>query len=189
MDTFSHAAWGYAALHRRAGLAWWGALAGAAPDLLWFVPSTAERVMERGWAGLSVGRDGNIWRANGPPLPPELIEAYHRYYVYTHSLMLLGIVTAAVLVTRWRRWAWLAVPCALHILMDIPTHERYQTRPFFPLSEWQFEGLSWADPRIFWPNLAALLGIYGWIFYRRRAVAARRIDAGRGAGRSPIDGP
>jgi hypothetical protein len=167
MDTFSHAAWGYATLHNRGGLAWWGALAGAAPDLLWFVPSTVERVMRRGWSAALVGQDARIWRADGPPLPPELVDAYHRYYVYTHSLVLLGIVTAAVLATRWRRWGWLAVPYAVHILMDIPTHERYQTRPLFPLSTWQFEGMSWADPRIFWPNVAALAAVYVWIVRSR----------------------
>ncbi len=57
--------------------------------------------------------------------------------------MLLGALTAAVLLTRWRRLAWLAIPYALHIAMDIPTHERYQTRPFHPLSDWQSDGLSW----------------------------------------------
>jgi hypothetical protein len=171
MDTFSHAAWGYATLHNRAGLAWWGAFAGAAPDLLWFVPTTVESVVERGWSGALAGRDSRIWRADGPPLPPDLVEAYSRYYVYTHSLVLLGIVTMAVLCTRWRRWAWLAVPYALHILMDIPTHERYQTRPFFPVSQWQFEGLTWGDPRIFFPNLIALVAVYAWIF-RPRAKAS-----------------
>ena len=137
MDTFSHAAWGYAVLHRQPRLRWWGALAGAAPDLLWFVPSTVERVLARGWGALAMGSDRRIWRADGPPLPPELVESYFRYYIYTHSLVLLAVVTAALLATRWRRYAWLAIPYALHIVMDIPTHERYQTQPFYPLSSWQ----------------------------------------------------
>jgi hypothetical protein len=173
MDIFSHAAWGYAVLHQKPRLRWWAALAGAAPDLLWFIPSAFERVVERGWSAVGVGRDRSIWRADGPPLPPELVEAYFRYYIYTHSLVLLAIVTAALAMTRWRRLAWLAVPYALHIVMDIPTHERYQTRPFHPLSPWQFEGLTWTDPRIFWPNLFALVLVYGWIFvHRRRAPPA-----------------
>jgi hypothetical protein len=167
MDTFSHAAWGYASIHDRPGLGWWGALAGAAPDLLWFIPSRAEQVIEKGWAGLAVPRERNIWRADGPPLPPELVEAYHRYYVYTHSLLLLAVIIGLVLTTRWRRWAWLAVPYALHILMDIPTHERYQTQPFYPLSSWHVNGLTWADPRIFWPNVVALVLVYAWILRHR----------------------
>ncbi len=167
MDTLSHAAWGYAVLHRQPRLRWWGALAGAAPDLLWFVPSTLERVIALGWAGLTMGSDRDIWRAGGPPLPPELVESYFRYYVYTHSLVLLAVLTAALLATRWRRYAWLALPYALHIVLDIPTHERYQTQPFYPLSSWQFDGLTWTDPRIFWPNALALVLVYAWILFAR----------------------
>jgi membrane-bound metal-dependent hydrolase YbcI (DUF457 family) len=172
MDTFSHAAWGYAALHREPRLRWWGALAGAAPDLLWFIPSTVQRVIEHGWGALTMGSDRGIWRSDGPPLPPQLVESYFRYYIYTHSLVLLAVVTGALLATRWRRYAWLAIPYALHIVMDIPTHERYQTQPFYPLSSWQVEGLTWADPRIFWPNVVALVLVYAWILLERsRAMA------------------
>jgi LexA-binding, inner membrane-associated putative hydrolase len=167
MDTFSHAAWGYATLHNARDLRWWGALAGAAPDLLWFIPSAVERAGERGWSGLTMGSDRGIWRADGPPLPPDLVEAYFRYYVYTHSLVLLAVATAVLLATRWRRYAWLALPYALHIVMDIPTHERYQTQPFYPLSTWQFEGMAWSDPRVFWPNVLALVAVYAWIAVRR----------------------
>ena len=52
--------------------------------------------------------------------------------------------------------------------MDIPTHERYQTRPFHPISSWQFEGLSWTDPRIFWTNVAALVVVYAWLAMWRK---------------------
>jgi hypothetical protein len=168
LDTLSHAAWGYAALNRAKGLAWWSALAGAAPDLLWFVPSRIEAIVEQGWtAGMALGRERGIWRADGPPLPPELVEAYHRYYVHTHSLVLLAVVTAIVLMTRHRRLAWLAVPYALHIVMDIPTHERYLTQPFYPLSSWQMVGLAWSDPRIFIPNVIALIIVFALIARRR----------------------
>jgi hypothetical protein len=172
MDVFSHGLWGYAALHRDAGLRRWGALAGALPDLLWFVPTAIERASTRGWSAIAIGGDRSIWRADGPPLPPDLVTAYFKYYVYTHSLVLLSVVTAVVLLTRWRRLAWLAIPYALHIAMDIPTHERYQTRPFHPLSDWQFDGLAWADPRIFWPNVAALVIVYAWMLRRKRRERA-----------------
>jgi hypothetical protein len=171
MDTLSHAAWGYATLHRDRRLAWWGALAGAAPDILFFVPSRVEALVKYGRAGLEVGRDPAIWRANGPPMPPVLLEAYHHYYVYTHSLVLLALVAAIVYAVGWRRWTWLAVPYALHILMDVPTHERYLTQPFFPLSSWTFLGLSWGDPRIFVPNLVALVFVFAFIRRRRRPAA------------------
>jgi hypothetical protein len=174
MDVLSHALWGYAALHRRPEHRWPGALAGAAPDLLWFIPSRVDGVITGGMRTLTAGSDRNIWRVDGPPLPPELVESYFRYYIYTHSLVLLAVVTAAVLLTRWRRHAWLAVPYALHIVMDIPTHERYRTQPFSPISTWQFEGLTWTDPRIFWPNAVALVLVYAWILGRGRSARPHR---------------
>ena len=174
MDTLSHTAWGYATLRWRGPKeGWLGALAGAGPDLLYFIPSRIEQVVERGWSALTVGRDPAIWRSDGPPMPPELVEAYHRYYVYTHSLVILALVLLVFLLFRRRSWCWFVVPYGLHILMDLPTHERYLTPIFYPLSRWSFEGISWTDPRIFWPNLVALILVYAWIWFRtmRRSAA------------------
>jgi hypothetical protein len=170
MDTFSHAGWGFAALYARRSLAWWGALAGAMPDLLFFIPSRVEGFIEKGRAGLTAGSEPGVWRADGPPLPPELVEAYYRYYVKTHSLLLLGVAVVLLILTGKRKWAWLAVPYGLHILMDIPTHERYQTQPFWPLSSWSFEGLTWGDPRIFWPNVILLAAALVFAARRRRRL-------------------
>lgn len=170
MDTLSHAGWGFATLHAQRSLAWWGALAGAMPDLLFFVPSRVESVIATGWAGLAVGSEPGMWRADGPPLPPELVEAYYRYYVKTHSLVLLALAVALLILAGRRKWAWLAVPYGLHILMDIPTHERYQTQPFWPLSSWSFEGLTWGDPRIFWPNVILLAAALVFAARRRRRL-------------------
>lgn len=193
MDTLSHAAWGFVVSHPRGrAMAWAGAIAGAAPDLLYFIPSKIEQIAEHGWAGVRVGSEPGIWRADGPPLPPDLVEAYWRYYVYTHSLVLLAAVAAAVwlLAPRHRRWVWLAVPYTLHILMDIPTHERFETRPFHPLSDWHILGLSWGDPRILIPNYAALLAALVWI-RKRWHVSRRPPNHGRlrlGGGGTPWDG-
>ena len=74
---------------------------------------------------------------------------------------------------RHRQWLWLGLPYALHILMDIPTHERYRTQPFYPLSDWQISGLSWADPRIFWPHLGVLAVACVWAWRRRQAASSK----------------
>jgi hypothetical protein len=153
---------------------WWAAaLAGAAPDLLWFVPAKVEQVARRGWAGLLIGREPGIWKADGPPLPADLVIAYERYYVYTHSLAVLGVACALAWWLGRRRWLWLAVPYALHIAMDVPTHERFIPQPFFPFSSWQCQGLTWTDPRIFWPNVAGLAVVYGWVWHRGREAGER----------------
>lgn len=179
MDTFSHAAWGLASLRtwrkstepgdseRR--VRWWGAmLAGAMPDLLWAVPLLVQRLLGLGTPPPVVAPGPDIWRALGAPLPAYLVEAYFRYYVKSHSLVLLGIACAAVWWSGRKRWLWLAVPYALHIFVDIPTHERYETRPFWPLSQWHMQGLAWSDPRVFFPNVAALVGVYFWLWRTRR---------------------
>jgi hypothetical protein len=179
MDTFSHAVWGLASLRtaREAtsagkserGVRWWQALlAGAMPDLLWAVPLMVQRFLGRGMPPPAVPPGPDIWRAHGAPLPDYLVEAYFRYYVKSHSLVLLGLACAIVWWSGRKRWLWLAVPYALHILIDIPTHERYETRPLWPVSTWHMQGLAWSDPRVFFPNLAALACIYLWLWRTRR---------------------
>ncbi len=187
MDTLSHAVWGRLVLDRQPRrLALAGALAGAAPDLAFFIPSKIEQILERGWTALTIGSEPGIWRADGPPLPPELVEAYGRYYVWSHSLVMLALAAAAgwLLLGRHRRWLWLAVPYGLHILMDIPTHERYLTRPLHPLSDWEFHGLAWSDPRVFWPHLALLALVIAWR-WRARGRGTRREDPETGRAREP----
>ena len=168
MDIVSHAAWGYAALRWRGPkAARIGALSGAGPDLLYFLPSKVEQIVQTGWSALLLERRPGIWRADGPALPPELVEAYHDYYVYTHSLVIAGLVAAALwaLLDR-RQWLWLLLPYCLHIVMDLPTHERYLTPIFYPLSTWTFSGISWSDPVIFVPNLVALAVVHTWTWWR-----------------------
>ncbi|HSL24095.1 MAG TPA: metal-dependent hydrolase [Vicinamibacterales bacterium] len=179
MDTFSHAAWGYAVLRgarkgTRAGdsqrrIRWWGAaLAGAAPDLLFAIPLAVQRMLGLGTPPPAVSPGPDIWRADGPPMPQYLLEAYDRYYVKSHSLVLLACACAILWASGRRRWLWLAVPYALHIALDVPTHERFQTQPFWPLWSWRMQGLAWGDPRIFFPNLAVLTGVYLWLWKTRR---------------------
>ena len=161
MDIVSHAGWGYAALRWRGRrTARWGALAGAAPDLLAFVPPMVVRMSAHGWAGFSRGapQSPNVWRAGGPPLPQEWADIYNYYYVYTHSLVILGLVLGVLYLIRRREFLWFGIPYALHILMDIPTHERFQTPFLYPLSRWTVQGISWGHPLIFWPNWIALTG-------------------------------
>lgn len=186
MDVVSHAGWGYAALRWRGQkTAWWGALAGAAPDLLTFVPPMVERVSEHGWEGLSHRgpRNPGVWRTGGPPLPQDLVDVYNTYYVYTHSLVVLALVLAAVCLFRRRQFLWFGIPYALHILMDIPTHERFQTPFLYPLSLWTFEGVSWGHPLIFWPNWVALIGVHVYLVLRyARRPAAAEAHAAEGPG-------
>lgn len=173
MDIVSHAGWGYASLRwrgeREARL---GALAGAAPDLLAFVPSMGHRLLNEGFrAPHGPERDPSFWRTPGP-LPPDMQYAYDHYYVLTHSLVVLLAAAVLLWFLRKRSWIWLCLPWALHILMDIPTHVRFQTPFLYPLSRWTFQGASWGEPWIFWPDWILLIATL--VYLRRRAPASVR---------------
>lgn len=175
MDTFSHAGWGFASLRWRGSRpGWMGALAGSAPDLLFYLPYAVEQTLAEGLRSLLLTGPPEMWKIGGPPLPPILAAAYGRYYVYTHSLVLLGLALVLLFVARQRRLLWLGIPYGLHILMDIPTHERFAVQPFFPLSDWAYVGLSWGDPRIFWPQLLLLIGTLIWIRTKSRQKRTNR---------------
>jgi hypothetical protein len=165
MDVVSHALWGYALLRWRGPRsARWGALSGAAPDLLFGGASFLHNLATHGWHGLAstFGRNPAMWRRGGPDLPPEMLYAYDHYYVFTHSLVILATVAVAWSMVR-RRVSWLFLPWAVHILMDIPLHERYLTQFLFPLSSWCIAGYAWNRPLPLLINWTALLLTYGWL--------------------------
>jgi hypothetical protein len=167
MDILSHALWGYASLRWRGPRsARWGALAGAAPDLLFGAGALAEHTVRHGLH--AIGQTFGIaayYRKDGPPMPPELLDYYHHFYAYSHSLVILGAVALAWWTWR-RRSPWLAIPYGLHILMDMPTHERYQTPFLFPLSSWTFEGYAWGRPPVFLANWLLLFATYQLLYWR-----------------------
>ena len=172
IDVLSHALWGYAALRWRGPrTARWGALTGAAPDLLYAAASATRRVARRGLSGLTdtFGNDRAIWLKDGPPMPEELIESYWSFYVYTHSFIILGMLAIAWVILS-RRAPWLLLPWALHIFMDIPSHERYLTPFLYPLSTFTVAGYAWSRPPMLLANLAGLLIAYGVLYglYWRR---------------------
>jgi membrane-bound metal-dependent hydrolase YbcI (DUF457 family) len=170
MDTVSHAAWGYATLRWKGKKeAWAGAIAGAAPDLLFYIPFQIERAIRYGGFNMTVrSNKPEMWREGGPPLPPDFIDAYNHYYVFTHSFVIVAAVLGILWLLKKRWWLWLAIPYCLHILMDIPTHERYQTPFLFPISTFTIQGISWSHPLIFWPNWIALIALHIWLWKRYR---------------------
>ena len=152
----------------------WGLLTGAAPDLLFYIPGLLRQIAQRGWAALTSqpGRQGNIWLKEGPIQPPALIDTYDHYYVLTHSLVVLGVLALVWWLLR-RRAVWLLVPCWLHVLMDIPTHERWLTPMFFPVSDFVVMGYAWSRPPLMIANWAAVFATYVWLFWRYWRPAGR----------------
>lgn len=180
MDTLSHAAWGYASVRKNGKkMAWWGAVAGAAPDLLTFGPFYIWKFTTKGWEAFSHWgkHSSNIWRKGGPPLPSQILESY-AIYNFSHSLIVLGLLLLLLffLFKRLRPWLWLGIPYGLHIVMDIFTHERYLTPFLFPISDYTFEGISWGRPIIFYPNLVSLALIYFWIYKKFESKRTSHTD-------------
>jgi hypothetical protein len=171
MDIISHALWGYAVLRWRGPRsARWGALVATVPDLFWSAGTLRVYVVNNGSKKiLSAFGRGEMYLKDGPPLPPHLIDAYYNFYVYSHSFVILALLGLVWYLLRLRP-PWLLLPWALHIAMDIPTHERYQTPFLFPLSGWTIEGWGWVRPPVYLTNWAALVATYwglGWFYWRK----------------------
>lgn len=51
-------------------------------------------------------------------------------------------------------------------LMDIPSHERYETPFLFPLSDVKVVGYSWSHPPMLIANFSALVIVYVMLYCR-----------------------
>ena len=108
-----------------------------------------------------------------PANPPVVrLFAYTRLlYSISHSaiifLIVFGIVFLIIRRPPIAMLAWL-----LHLLIDIPTHsyQLYPTPILWPISSWQFNGISWATPWFMAVNYGALALIYFFLFLRKTAT-------------------
>ena len=74
--------------------------------------------------------------------------------------------TAILNLVLRRKAPWLLLPWGLHILMDIPTHERYLTPFLYPISLFTVEGYAWNRPPVLVVNVAGLLVAYAALYWR-----------------------
>ncbi|MBN2645285.1 MAG: hypothetical protein JXR59_07425 [Desulfuromonadaceae bacterium] len=153
MDTFSHALWGWGLFGRRhAGLA---LFFGALPDLVSFAPLLAGRLLMGTWVP-------------GRPSLATIPGWCFFMYDLAHSAVIAGL--AVFLLWRWRRdIGFVACGWLFHILLDFPFHSAayFPTKLFWPLSGWVFDGISWGQPIVWYPNLAGLLLLLGWRWWQR----------------------
>jgi len=96
-------------------------------------------------------------------------------YNYSHSLAVFALIVILVIIVRrtikskniipWAMSGWL-----LHILIDVPSHSYkfYPTPVFYPLSNWKFDGMSWADARFMIVNYSALLLVGIWLYAKNK---------------------
>ena len=163
MDIISHGLWGAAAIGRESRKKFIIAfLIGAAPDFFSFGILFFYR------AGIYLGIFPKYVEAANSIHMPVPIFVYNLYNI-THSLVVFlavfGLVWLILQKPFWPLLVW-----ALHILMDIPLHSyAFFPTPFlWPVSNFKINGISWANPGIFFTNVALLLVIYAIIFYKKR---------------------
>ena len=154
MDVFAHGLWSYAVFHKKKYV-WMATLFGVLPDILSFGILFIINLV-----------NGNFHR--GPPALSMLPKWLFVSYNLTHSIVLFAVVLLVVfLITK--NWYWPLMAWAIHIIIDIPTHStRFFPTPFlWPLSNYVFNGISWATPWFMLLNYGSLMAVFILIAHNR----------------------
>ena len=154
MDIFAHGLWSYAIFHKKKYV-WLAVLFGLLPDFLSFGIIFVINLV-----------NGNFNR--GPPAISSLPEWLFAAYNLTHSIvMFIAVFFLIYLITK--HWFWPLTAWAVHIIIDIPTHStRFFPTPFlWPVSDYVFNGISWATPWFMAVNYSALLIVFLMIAHNR----------------------
>lgn len=161
MDIISHGLWGGVAFGRKNKKSFWTSfLFGIAPDFLAFAPF---------FASVFLGLAEFPKFSTEPPIPDGIPQYVHIVYSFTHSLIIFAvaflIVGAILKKPFYEMLAW-----GLHILIDIPTHSNafFPTPFLWPFSSAHVDGIPWAHPAIFIPNVALLAILYIYFFWLRK---------------------
>ena len=172
MDVLSHWLMGSGATNGRTKF-WVAGLMGVLPDLLVFIPNSF-MLDER------------------PEITDETVTADFGWYAWeayqvTHSLVwaTIGFLFTWIFfekrgvsqrlftndsLTARDAAIWLWLPWFIHIFNDIPTHTaKFFPTPFLaPFSDIQVDGYRWSTPWVWFTNLAIILAIWSYVFYKKR---------------------
>jgi len=166
MDFVAHLLWSGIIFQNYQG--WLSVFFGGVPDLIPFGANLIASPFRRK-KGSSAQFSKNMKNSDSQARKASLIEYYnleenkwvYRVYNYTHSLVVWGLMFALFCVIGhfqgffpYFMFAWL-----LHILIDIPTHEKVFFAPQFltPLSEFNIDGYSWANKYFQFINYALII--------------------------------
>jgi hypothetical protein len=171
VDIIAHALWTTVAatevrgrVARRPSIGWtvfWGVF----PDLFSFMIPAVVRV----W-----------WYATGTThsLLPDAHSPQHFHYVWqlyncSHSLIVFtGVFALASLVMHrpvLELFGW-----ALHILIDIPTHQGIFAIQFlWPVSAYAFDGIRWENRWFLVANYGLIVLMFGWLWLKSRMMSRK----------------
>jgi hypothetical protein len=152
MDILAHGLWGGAVFgwKRKYLLAF---LFGMLPDLLAFGPFFIYRLLS---GALKLGKPEIAL------IPPAVFTAYN----FSHSLLTAAAILPLVRFVISKELYLSACAYPLHILLDIPTHDKtfFPTPFLFPISNLRIDGISWGNKYFMLGNYAALLTVYFMYF-------------------------
>ncbi|OGZ07117.1 MAG: hypothetical protein A2942_01410 [Candidatus Lloydbacteria bacterium RIFCSPLOWO2_01_FULL_50_20] len=167
MDILSHGLWGGIALGRKNKKSFWTAFSfGMLPDLFAFglpISHLLFSMITGGEADFIRGPEDGY--ANIPSYVFSLYDISHSLVVFTFVFLLVWMIRKKPL---WEMGAW-----GLHIVMDIFSHsDAFFPTPFlWPVSDFYFNGMSWGQPTIFFPNIILLTAAYSYWWYRHRKIS------------------
>ena len=162
MDIFAHGLWSYAVFHKKKYV-WLAVLFGLLPDFLSFGIIFVMNLI-----------NGNFHR--GPPAISSLPEWLFAAYNMTHSFIVFLIVFILIYAFT-KKWFWALTAWGIHILIDVPTHSfRFFPTPFlWPISDYKFNGISWATPWFMVVNYSALLIVFLLIAHNKAKKKSKQI--------------
>ncbi len=164
MDTLSHGLYGGGLFGRKSKKDFFTAFFfGVMPDIFSFGPYFVLMIL-----GFLPMED----YSSGAPSSEAIPLFVHALYQVTHSFVIYTIVLATLIWFGRKGLAKLTLGWPLHILVNIPTHthEFFPTPFLWPMSDVTFNGVSWATPWIFVPNVIIICLIYAqwYLSYRRK---------------------
>ena len=158
MDYLAHGIWSYNIFHRLRNVGW-AVFFGVLPDTLSWVPYVFYRIFTGQFAF-------------GKPAVDQIPPWVFTLYGISHS----AIVAAGVIVLLWfvvKPFPWYVLAWPLHIAIDLFTHRReFLPTPFlWPVSDWAFPGISWAEPWFMVVNYTLMLGVLIYVLTRCKRPA------------------
>ena len=156
MDIFAHFLWTYAVYFRNKRYRLLAAFFGVFPDLLAFGPHFILSL---------IGLGNHFSKQSLSSIPEYVFIGYNISHSLIIFLIVIGIIYFITRKVPIYLGGWL-----LHILIDIPSHsELFFPTPFlWPISNFHFNGVSWANEKFMIINYTTLAIVYIFLFIHNK---------------------
>jgi hypothetical protein len=160
MDIVAHGLWGGVVFGWRRKF-FWAFLFGVLPDLLAFGPYFLYTLIT-----------GTL--AMGKPEISAVPSFVFISYDISHSLIVAVLLLLLVRFVISKKYAISFLAYPLHILLDIPSHDRafFPTPFLYPLSDFVIDGIPWSNPYFMAFNYLSLTTAF-FLYFRRRSRRKR----------------